>query len=241
MKKTIEIFVSECVVCQRAKSEHCQYPILLDPLPIPTMAWIFISMDFVEGLHKSGNKDVILVVVDKLTKYAHFIALSHPYIAHIVAQLFVDNILQLHGPPVAIVSDRDRAFTSQFWQHIFKTLKVALHYSSAYHPQSDGQTERVDQCLKNYLRCMSFLKQKKWLSWLSLTEWWYNSNYHTSLKYSPFEVLYGYPPPLLSKIMVPGPDLSANEFGGIISIIMLLSSILPLRLCMAIHHLCSQK
>jgi transposase InsO family protein len=176
------------------------------------MAWTFISLDFVEGLLKSGNKDVILVVVDRLTKYAHFIALSHPYTAHMVAQLFIDNILKLHGPPVAIVSDRDRIFTSQFWQHIFKAMKVSLHLSSAYHPQSDGQTERVNQCLENYLRCMTFLEPKKWLSWLSLAEWWYNSNYHTSLKCTPFEALYDYPPLLISEVMVPGPDLSANEF-----------------------------
>jgi hypothetical protein len=107
MKKTVEKFVSECAVCQRAKGEHCHYPGLLVPLPVPTMAWHFITMDFIEGLPKSGNKDVILVVVDRLTKYAHFIDLAHPYTAHTVAQVFIDNIFRLHGPPASLLTDRD--------------------------------------------------------------------------------------------------------------------------------------
>jgi hypothetical protein len=152
------------------------------------------------------------VVVDRLTKDGHFIALSHLYTANTVAQLFIDNVFKLHGPPVAIVIGRDRIFTSQVWQHIFKLMKVALHYSSAYHLQSNGQTERVNQCLKNYLRCMAFLEPKKWISWLSLAEWWYNSNYHTSLKCTPFEALYGYPPPLISEVMIPGPESPALDF-----------------------------
>jgi hypothetical protein len=134
MKKSVETFVSECPVCQRTKAEHCHYPGLLAPLPIPEIAWTFISMNFIEGLPKSGGKDVILVVVDKLTKYAHFMALAHPFTAQYVAQLFIDTIIKLHGPPIAIVTDRDRIFTSKLWQDIFKSLKVSLHYSSTYHP-----------------------------------------------------------------------------------------------------------
>jgi transposase InsO family protein len=147
----VETFVAECPVCQRAKSKHCQYPGLLAPLPIPNMAWTFISMDFVEGQPKSGNKNGILVVVDRLTKYAHFLPLAHPFTTQTVTQLFIDHIFKLHGPPVAIVTDRDRIFTSKMWQDMFKSLKISLHYSSAYHPQTDGKTERVNQCLENYL------------------------------------------------------------------------------------------
>jgi hypothetical protein len=116
-----------------------------------------------------------MVVVDKFTKFAHFIPLSHPYTVESVAQAFIDNVLKLHGPPLLIISDRDRIFTSSMWRNIFKSLKVDLRYSSAYHPQSDGQTEHVNQCLENYLRSMAFQEPKKWMSWLSLAEFWYNT------------------------------------------------------------------
>jgi hypothetical protein len=91
-------------------------------------------MDFIEGLPKSGSKNVILVVVDRLTKYAHFIALSHPFTAKTTTQLFIDTIFKLHGPPVVIITDRDRIFTSQLWQDIFKSMGISLQYSTAYHP-----------------------------------------------------------------------------------------------------------
>jgi hypothetical protein len=84
-------------------------------------------------------------------------------------------------------------------------MQISLHYSSVYHPQSNGQTERVNQYLENYLRCMTFLEPKKWSSWLSLAEWWYNTNFHTSLKTTPFEALYGFSPPLISEVMIPCP------------------------------------
>jgi ribosomal protein L21E len=170
-------------------------------------------MDFVEGLPKSQGKEVIMVVVDKLTKYAHFIPLAHPYTVETVAQAFVDHIVKLHGPPLLIISDRDRIFTSNMWKSIFKGLGVQLRYSSSYHPQTDGQTERVNQCLESYLRCMTFSEPKKWMSWLPLAEFWYNTAYHTALQLTPFQALYGFPPPLISELSIPGPsDLAATEF-----------------------------
>jgi hypothetical protein len=175
MKKEVETWVSRCPVCQRSKHENCHYPGLLDPLPVPDMAWTHVSMDFVEGLPKSQGKDVIMVVVDRLTKYAHFVPLSHPYTMEIVAQAFLDNVIKLHGPPLCIILDRDRIFTSSMWKNIFKSLKVQLRYSSSYHPQSDGQTERVNQCLEYYLCSITFNEPKKWLSWLPLAEFWYNT------------------------------------------------------------------
>jgi transposase InsO family protein len=105
-------------------------------------------MDFVEGLPSSESKNVILVVVDRFSKYAHFLALSHPYTAQDVVKLYMDNIFKLHGLPKVIVTDRDPIFTSSIWQSMFKSLRVELHLSSAYHPQTDGQTERVNQCLE---------------------------------------------------------------------------------------------
>ena len=120
-----------------------------------------------------------------------------------MANIFLDNIFKLHGPPKIIVSDRDRIFTSKFWQELFSALKVQLHFSTAYHPESDGQTERVNQCLEQYLRTMTFKEPKKWADWLPAAEWWYNSSYHTSLKTSPFQALYGYAPPQIHDISIP--------------------------------------
>ena len=120
-------------------------------------------MDFIEGLPNSAGYNVILVIVDRMTKYAHFISLSHPYTAQTVAQLIMDHIIKLHGPPAVIVSDRDRIFTSKLWHEIFSALKVSLHFSTAYHPESDEQTERVNQCVEQYLRCMTFSAPKKWV------------------------------------------------------------------------------
>jgi IS30 family transposase len=121
-------------------------------------------MDFVEGLPKSMSKDVILVVVDRLTKYAHFIPLSHHYTVQSIADLFMANIIKLHGPPASIVSDRDVIFTSKLWKDIFSSFNIQLNYSTSHHPESDGQTERVNQCLEQYLRCMSFQQPKKWFA-----------------------------------------------------------------------------
>ena len=95
-------------------------------------------MDFVESLPKSNSKDTILVVVDRLSKYAYFIPLKHPYTALSVTQAFLDNIYRLHGLPTTIVSDRDKIFISHFWKELFGLLKVKLCLSAAYHPQSDG-------------------------------------------------------------------------------------------------------
>lgn len=212
MKADVIDYVKKCPTCQKNKSENTPYPGLLQPLPVPQRAWTHISMDFVEGLPKSQGKDVILVVVDRLTKYAHFISLSHPYTAQTIVDLFLSNIFKLHGMPSVIVTDRDPIFTSTVWQSLFKTLKVQLHLSTAYHPQTDGQTERVNQCLENYLRCMCFHGPARWHHWLSLAEWWYNTSYHISLNMTPFQALYGFSPPQVAEVVLPDcPDLSTQE------------------------------
>lgn len=203
LKKKVENYIRECLVCQVTKSENIHIPGLLNPLEIPDMAWTHISMDFIEGLPKSHGKDVILVVVDRLTKYAHFVAMSHPYSVEQVVEVFMNNIHKLHGMPMAIVTDRDRIFTSQFFQKVFKAMKVHLRFSTAYHPQTDGQTERVNQCLESYLRNMTFKEPQHWYSWLALAEWWYNTTYHTSLQMTPFQALYGYPPPRINEFSLP--------------------------------------
>jgi hypothetical protein len=135
MKTAVQQFVQSCLVCQQAKPDRARYLGLLQPIP-PDNAWHTISMDFVEGLPLSGRADSILVVVDKFTKVAHFLPLKHPYTSESVARLFLDNVYKLHGMPHAIISDRDRIFTSAFWKELFRLAQVQLCMSTAYHPQS---------------------------------------------------------------------------------------------------------
>jgi len=203
MRKDIKQLVRECTVCQESKSELIHPPGLLQPLPVPLQIWNDISMDFIEGLPTSKGFNVILVVIDRLTKYGHFIALSHPYTTSIVAHLFFSNVVKLHGIPKTIVLDRDPIFTSTFWQELFRLQGVTLAYSSAYHPQSDGQSEALNKCLEGYLRCYAGCKPKEWSFWLPLAEWWYNTSHHASSRMTPFEALYGIPPPTLMSY-VPG-------------------------------------
>lgn len=194
IKKMIHQAITECVICQQAKSERVKYPCLLQPLPVPTHAWQIVSIDFIEGLPKSKGCDCILVVVDKFSKYAHFLPLAHPSSALQVAKLFLDHIFKLHGLPSAIISDRDKIFTSNLWRELFRLTKTELQMSTAYHPETDGQTERVNQCLEAYLRCAVHACPTKWKDWLSLAEYWYNTSYHSSLGKTPFEVLYAHEP-----------------------------------------------
>ena len=107
------------------------------------MAWTHMSMNFVEGVPKSNNKDVILVIVDRFTKYAHFLTLSHPFTVKDVINILLENIFKLHGIPTIIESDRDMIFTSNLWQALFKSLGVNLHFSTAYHPETDGKQREL--------------------------------------------------------------------------------------------------
>jgi hypothetical protein len=114
-----------------------------------------VTMDFVEGLPTSGTTNCIMVVVDKFTRYAHFIPLRHPFTTATVATAYVDHVFKLQGLPKVMISDRDPIFTSKFWKELFGQLGSELHMSSAYHPETDGQSKRVNQCLECYLRCFS--------------------------------------------------------------------------------------
>lgn len=140
LKNDVQRFVEECLVCQKNKVEMVKTLGLLQPLKIPSQRWGEVSMDFITGLPKSKRKNVIMVVVDRLTKYAHFCALSHPFSAIIVAATFITIVQKLHGSPKIIVSDRDPIFTGKFWIELFSYLGTQLDHSSSYHPQSYGQT-----------------------------------------------------------------------------------------------------
>jgi hypothetical protein len=197
MKQDIRNFVVEFDVCQRNKGETVKSPGTLQPLSIPPSIWRDISMDFITVLPKSRNKSVIMLVVDRLSKYAHFCTLEHPFTVATVAQLFMDQVFKLHGMPHSIVTDRDPTFTNNFWQELFKLQGTQLHISTTYHPQTDGQTEVVNKCLETYLRCFASKKKNHWAQWLPLAEWWYNTSYHTTTRVTSFEAIYGHNPPLV--------------------------------------------
>ncbi|GJU08846.1 retrotransposable element Tf2 [Tanacetum coccineum] len=156
----VKQMVRDCDMCQRQKRDLSAYPGLIQPLPISERIWKDVFMDFIEKLPTSYEKSVILVVVDRLSKYAHFHSVSPPFTASQVAQVFLDQVYKLHGLPESIVSDRDKVFLSNFWKALFAELKVKLKLSTAYHPQTDGQTEVVNRSLGCYLRCMCGEKPK---------------------------------------------------------------------------------
>lgn len=149
--KDVERFVSECVVCQQVKSSTQPPAGLIQPLPVPNHVWEDISMDFVTGHPNFRGNTVIYVVVDRLSKYAHFAMLPTQYTTAKVASVFVEMVVKLHGFPKTIVSDQDSVFLSQFWTEMFALSGTTLLHSSAYYPQTDGQTEVVNRGLGQYL------------------------------------------------------------------------------------------
>jgi hypothetical protein len=194
MKRDVAEYVALCDTCQRVKAEHQRPAGLLQPLRIPEWKWEEIGMNFIVGLpHTQSGYDSIWVVVDRLTKVAHFIPVKMTYTGAILAELYMSRIVCLHGVPKRIVSDRGTQFTSKFWEKLHESLDTQLNFSSAYHPQTDGQTERTNQILEDMLRACSLKYEKSWDKSLPYAEFSYNNRYQASLKMSPFEALYGRP------------------------------------------------
>jgi hypothetical protein len=151
-------------------------------------------MEFMEGLPKYKEKEVIMVMVDWFNKYTCCMALSHPDATPGVAKVFMNNVYKLHRLPALMVSDRDPMCLRKFWKEMFSIQGVNLLYSFAYHPQTDGQTEIINRFIEKYLRCMTGDCSSRWVRWLSLVEWWYNTNFHSTTKLTLNEVLYSFPP-----------------------------------------------
>ncbi|KAJ0538417.1 putative nucleotidyltransferase, Ribonuclease H [Helianthus annuus] len=192
MKKDIAEYVSKCLTCSQVKAEHQKPSSLLQQLEMPVWKWELISMDFVTKLPRTrkGN-DAIWVIVDRLTKSAHFLPIKETFSMERLAKLYVDEIVSLHGVPLSIVSDRDSRFTSRFWTSFQESMGTRLNLSTAYHPQTDGQSERTIQTLEDMLRACVIDFGGNWDNHLPLIEFSYNNSYHSSIEAAPFEALYG--------------------------------------------------
>ncbi|KAL0562094.1 hypothetical protein IC582_002544 [Cucumis melo] len=192
MKREVAEFVSKCLVCQQVKAPRQKPAGLLQPLCIPEWKWENVSMDFITGLPRTlRGFTVIWVVVDRLTKSAHFVPGKSTYTASKWAQLYMSEIVRLHGVPVSIVSDRDARFTSKFWKGLQTAMGTRLDFSTAFHPQTDGQTERLNQVLEDMLRACALEFPGSWDSHLHLMEFAYNNSYQATIGMAPFEALYG--------------------------------------------------
>ncbi|KAJ9557239.1 hypothetical protein OSB04_011853 [Centaurea solstitialis] len=192
MKRDIATYVSKCLTCAKVKAEHQRPSGLLQQPEIPEWKWEQISMDFVTKLPKTKKgHDTIWVIVDRLTKSAHFLPIKETYSIDKLARLYVDEVVMRHGVPISIISDRDSRFTSRFWQSLQAALGTRVDLSTAYHPQTDGQTERTIQTLEDMLRACVIEFGGSWDDHLPLVEFSYNNSYHASIQCAPYEALYG--------------------------------------------------
>ncbi|GJU66302.1 putative reverse transcriptase domain-containing protein [Tanacetum coccineum] len=191
MKADIATYVSKCLTCAKVKAEHQKPSGLLQQPEIPVWKWERITMDFVSGLPRMPcGYDTIWVIVDRLTKSAHFLPMKKTDSMEKLTRLYLKEIVCRHGVPVSIILDRDSHFTSNFWRSLQKALGTNLDMSTAYRPQTDGQSERTIQTLEDMLRACVIDFGNSWDRHLPLVEFSYNNSYHASIKVAPYEALY---------------------------------------------------
>ncbi|GJT28260.1 putative reverse transcriptase domain-containing protein [Tanacetum coccineum] len=192
MKANIATYVSKCLTCAKVKAEHKRPSGLLVQPEIPQWKWDNITMDFVTKLPKSSQGyDTIWVIVDRLTKSAIFMPMRETDPLDKLARMYLKEVVTKHGIPVSIICDRDPRFSSNFWKSLQKALGTSLDMSTAYHPETDGQSERTIQTLEDMLRACVIDFGNGWVKHLPLVEFSYNNSYHASIKAAPFEALYG--------------------------------------------------
>ncbi|KAJ9540615.1 hypothetical protein OSB04_027121 [Centaurea solstitialis] len=192
MKLDVASYVEKCVTCLQVKAEHQKPYGNLQPLEIPEWKWEHVTMDFVTKLPRTlRGHDTIWVIVDRLTKSAHFLEMRETLPMDKLAKLYINEVVRRHGVPLSIVSDRDSRFTSQFWHGLQEGLGTKLKLSTAYHPQTDGQSERTIQTLEDMLRSCVIDFGGNWDTHLPLVEFAYNNSFHSSIGMAPFEALYG--------------------------------------------------
>jgi hypothetical protein len=191
MKRETARYVSKCDTCQKVKADYIKHGGLLQPLSIPEWKWDNISMDFIMGLPLAARKfDSIWVMMDRLSKSAHSIPVNTKYRVEKYAEIYIAHMLCLHGVPKTIISDQGSQFVACFWEQLHASLRTHLIHSSAYHPQMEDQTERVNQILEDMLRACVMEYQGSWDKNLPWAEFSYINSYQESLKMAPFKVLY---------------------------------------------------
>jgi hypothetical protein len=194
MKRIITTYINGCHTCRLNKStKHKKYG-LLQPLPIPKQRWQDLSMDFITDLPLSQAFDALYIVKDRLTKQAHFIPCTKAITAEQTAHLFLKEIVRLHGVPLSIVSDRGPQFKAKFFREFFKVLGTATHLSTAFHPETDGSTEVLNQTVEQYIRIFGTYHQDDWTKHLSLAEFTYNNTVNSTTLLTPFYSNLGYHP-----------------------------------------------
>ena len=192
MIDTVRQYISSCDICQCIKPSN-QRPVgLLQPIPLPQSRWEQVTMDLITHLPPTSTGfDAIFVIVDRLTKMVHFVPTNTNVTAVQLAHLYINNVYRLHGLPEVIISDCDPKFTRNFWTELFKTLGTTLKLSTAYHPQTDGQTELVNRTLEQMLRAYVHRAHNDWDTYLALIEFAYNNSAQASTGLSPFFLNYG--------------------------------------------------
>ncbi|KAF8684327.1 hypothetical protein RHS04_01435 [Rhizoctonia solani] len=187
--------VDSCETCQQIrKPKYASIP--PQPLELPSRPWQHVSYDMIVDLPKDGNDDSILVIIDSFTKYGIFVKCSKKLKAPKLAELFLEHVWKRHGMPEKTISDRGRVFNNKFLQALYKQLGIDPHFSSAYHPQSNRQTEQVNPSIEHFLRAYSGINQRDWTRWLPMAEFAYNNAVHSSTGKTPFKALYGWEPSL---------------------------------------------